>query len=90
MTPFKTRLKSSALCVAVALLAPCYLVTNKRIDEIPCDLRAATTDALRYKARGLEPVGGGGNEPQQVKRNDVSQLRDFAERRRQLRVKRPE
>jgi hypothetical protein len=27
---------------------PCYLVTNDGIAEIPCDFRAAATDALRY------------------------------------------
>jgi hypothetical protein len=27
---------------------PCYLVTNDGIEQIPCDFRAAATDALRY------------------------------------------
>jgi hypothetical protein len=35
----------------VASATDCYLVTGDGITRIPCDFRAATTDALRYAAR---------------------------------------
>ncbi len=75
--------RCSVAWAVLALVAPCYLVTNKRIDEIPCNLRAATTDALRYKAKEREPVTGGSNQEQQVKRAEVSHLGEFGKRRRQ-------
>ena len=53
------------LTLLVASPGGCYLVTNARIHEIPCDFKASATDALRYAAEDAGEARSKRPEPQQ-------------------------
>ena len=53
------------LPLLLASAGECHLVTNEKIELIPCDFSAATTDALRYAAEDADSARPRLPEPRQ-------------------------